>query len=131
MMWLISIVGNKEPTFDARYVLEMLDSQSTAKQHRLNSAIASLIEDFDIVHFIPMDKDDEDSISVVLQHVDNCIQCVTDLVRSHVVRIESDLYRFFVHGIVILPEVVLAFLRFQVVAAHFQCDSKESVNCSK
>mmetsp|Transcript_17752 Transcript_17752/g.46329 ORF Transcript_17752/g.46329 Transcript_17752/m.46329 type:complete len:273 (+) Transcript_17752:328-1146(+) len=59
---------------DPRYILEMLDERSTPKQKGLNAAIASLIEDFDLVHFLPMNKDDEESVSIVLQHVDNAIQ---------------------------------------------------------
>ena len=59
---------------DPQYILKVLDSRSTPKQHRLNAAIASLIEDFSLVHFLPMDKEDEDSVSLVLQQVDNCMQ---------------------------------------------------------
>eukprot|EP00040_Diaphanoeca_grandis_P011467 m.58799 g.58799 ORF g.58799 m.58799 type:complete len:270 (-) comp22614_c0_seq1:30-839(-) len=59
---------------DPRYILEILDERSSAKQHGLNAAIASLLEDFNLVRFVPMSKDDEDMISVVQQQVDNCMQ---------------------------------------------------------
>jgi len=59
---------------DPEYILKVLDGRSTPKQHRLNAAIASLIEDFSLVSFVPMDREDEDSVSLVLQQVDNCMQ---------------------------------------------------------
>lgn len=46
--------------------MEMLDEHSTKKQRGLNAAIASLIEDFDLVHFLPMNKDDEDSVRILI-----------------------------------------------------------------
>jgi len=59
---------------DPQYILEILDSRSTTKQHGLNAAIASLIEDFALVRFVPMAKEDPDSVSIVQQQIDNCIQ---------------------------------------------------------
>ena len=59
---------------DPEYILKVLDGRSTPKQHKLNAAIASLIEDFSLVSFVPMDREDEDSVSLVLQQVDNCMQ---------------------------------------------------------
>jgi len=59
---------------DPKYILEILDERSSKKQHGLNAAIASLLEDFNLVRFVPMSKTDEDLISVVQQQVDNAIQ---------------------------------------------------------
>ena len=41
---------------DPEYILKVLDGRSTPKQHKLNAAIASLIEDFSLVSFVPMDR---------------------------------------------------------------------------
>jgi len=59
---------------DPSYILEVLDSRSTKKQHSLNKALASLIEDFSLVKFVPLDRTDEDSIAQVMQAVDLCTQ---------------------------------------------------------
>lgn len=59
---------------DPSYILEVLDSRSTKKQHSLNRAIASLIEDFSLVQFIPLDRSDEDSVNAVMMTVDTCMQ---------------------------------------------------------
>lgn len=39
-------------------------------------AVYSQIEDFNMVQFLPLDVTDEDSIGIVLSHIDNAIQCV-------------------------------------------------------
>lgn len=59
---------------DPRYILESLDRRTTPKQHLLNRAIASLIEEYSLVQFLPMDRTDEDSINVIMMTIDNCLQ---------------------------------------------------------
>lgn len=59
---------------DPQYILDILDHRSSPKQHGLNAAIASLVDDFNLVKFVAMSKDDSDSVSVVQQQIDNCIQ---------------------------------------------------------
>ena len=46
-----------------RYIQDLLDTRSTPRQRRLNAAIASLIEDFSLVRFLPMDREDPDTVS--------------------------------------------------------------------
>merc|ERR1712072_1468496 len=40
----------------------------------LNRAMVQLIEDYNMVQFIPLDVTDEDSVGYVLSHIDNAIQ---------------------------------------------------------
>ena len=52
-------------------------TSSTTKRpsfHRLNRAVAGLIESFNMVHYLKLDVRDEDSVGAILSHVDDCIQ---------------------------------------------------------
>jgi len=49
------------------------------KQHRLTEAICSLLDDYSMVSFVPLNITDEDSIDHVLSHIDNTIQYGEDL----------------------------------------------------
>ena len=42
--------------------------------HRLTESICSLIDDFSMVNFVPLDISDEESITVVMSHIDHAIQ---------------------------------------------------------
>jgi hypothetical protein len=44
-----------------------------ARYAKLNEAIAELVEQYSMVSFVPLDLSDEDSIDVLLQHVDNAL----------------------------------------------------------
>lgn len=50
-----------------------------ARHAALTDSIASLLEDFSMVSFVPLDPTDEDSMAAVLAHVDNSIQYGEDL----------------------------------------------------
>jgi GTPase SAR1 family protein len=45
-----------------------------ASFHRLNKAVAQLIDDFSMVSFLKLDVQDEDSIGAVLSYIDDAIQ---------------------------------------------------------
>lgn len=49
------------------------------KQHRLTEAICSLLDDYSMVSFVPLNITDENSIDHVLSHIDNTIQYGEDL----------------------------------------------------
>ncbi|KAK4046536.1 hypothetical protein OIV83_005988 [Microbotryomycetes sp. JL201] len=53
---------------------ESANKSTNPKFHALNSAIAHLIEENNLVQFLPLDVTDEDSIGVILSHIDNAIQ---------------------------------------------------------
>ncbi|XP_076811111.1 GPN-loop GTPase 3-like [Clavelina lepadiformis] len=49
------------------------------KYQRLTEAICQIIDDYGLVRFLPLDRSDEESISIVLQHIDTAIQYGEDL----------------------------------------------------
>eukprot|EP00271_Cylindrocystis_brebissonii_P007643 TRINITY_DN21209_c0_g2_i1.p1 TRINITY_DN21209_c0_g2~~TRINITY_DN21209_c0_g2_i1.p1 ORF type:complete len:287 (-),score=61.37 TRINITY_DN21209_c0_g2_i1:549-1409(-) len=59
---------------DARLLLAELNQHTSKKFGRLNHAMASLVDDYSMVNFIPLDVRDEDSINYVLSTIDNAIQ---------------------------------------------------------
>ncbi|XP_055861759.1 GPN-loop GTPase 3-like [Biomphalaria glabrata] len=65
-----------EPELDAM-LMEETDSQG--KFHALNKAIAHLLDDFSLVHFVPLDYTDEESITDLLMRIDMAIQYGEDL----------------------------------------------------
>ncbi|RXK40999.1 ATP(GTP)-binding protein Fet5 [Tremella mesenterica] len=44
------------------------------RYQRLNKAVVSLIEDQNIVSFLPLDVSDEDSVNTIMSHIDNMMQ---------------------------------------------------------
>lgn len=55
-------------------------SRSTDTRFRgLNKAIASILDDFSMVAFVPLDPTEEDSVEVVLSHVDRALQYGEDM----------------------------------------------------
>jgi hypothetical protein len=59
---------------DPNLVEEDVHAQTNPKFHGLNRAVAGLIEDQNIVSFLPLDVTDEDSVNTVLSHIDNMMQ---------------------------------------------------------
>lgn len=58
---------------------EFDNSRFSNKFKKLNSAIATMIEDYSLVKFLPLDQTDEDSINDVLLQIDSAIQYGEDL----------------------------------------------------
>jgi len=54
-------------------VAEMQHSTPTRLQ-KMNTALAQLIEDYNMMNYIPLNVNDEDSLSLLLQQIDNAIQ---------------------------------------------------------
>lgn len=53
---------------------EMEIIESRRRRHRLTTSICSVLDDFSMVSFLPLNITDEDSIDLVLMHVDNLVQ---------------------------------------------------------
>lgn len=51
-----------------------LSASTGPKFRRLNAAVASLLDEYSLVSFVPLDISDEDSIGEVLLQVDMAIQ---------------------------------------------------------
>ena len=56
-----------------------LDNESNPAYARLNSALCSLIDDFSLVGFLPLNIYDPDSLNFVLSHIDQAIQYGEDV----------------------------------------------------
>eukprot|EP00730_Choanoeca_flexa_P002009 TRINITY_DN10876_c0_g2_i5.p1 TRINITY_DN10876_c0_g2~~TRINITY_DN10876_c0_g2_i5.p1 ORF type:complete len:271 (+),score=62.50 TRINITY_DN10876_c0_g2_i5:105-917(+) len=59
---------------DADYLLAEANERTSAKQHTLNAALATLIDDFSLVRFVPLDSTDEDAVAMVMMQADHCLQ---------------------------------------------------------
>jgi len=59
---------------DPTLLADEVNSRTNPKFHALNEAIVRLIEDYNMVQFIPLDLTDTESLNFVLSHIDNAIQ---------------------------------------------------------
>lgn len=59
---------------DPTLILSEANAQNNSKYHNLNKAIVSLIEDFALINFRPLDVTSEDSVGALLSHIDNALQ---------------------------------------------------------
>jgi len=59
---------------DPLLLVDEVNAVTNPRFHALNQAIVQLIEDFNMVQFLPLDVTDEDSLELVLSHIDNTLQ---------------------------------------------------------
>lgn len=59
---------------DPMLLLEDINAETNPKFHALNQAIVDLIQDHNLVSFLPLDVTQEDSVGAVLSHIDNAMQ---------------------------------------------------------
>lgn len=64
---------------DPSLLLEDLNATTSPKFAALNEALLRLIDDFNLVSFIPLNITDEDSVAVTLQHIDHAMQYGEDV----------------------------------------------------
>lgn len=62
-----------------KMLAEELDESTDERFKRLNAAFGTLVDDYSLVKFVPLDVSDEDSIGHVLAHIDHAIQYGEDL----------------------------------------------------
>lgn len=60
-------------------ILDDLAGGTSSKFEQLNVAMGALLEDYSMVSFVPLDISDDESVELVLSHVDNAIQYGEDL----------------------------------------------------
>lgn len=68
-----------EPDLPVLLNEEFDESKFSNKFKKLNTAISSVIEDYSLVKFVPLDMSEEDSITDLLLQIDNAIQYGEDL----------------------------------------------------
>ncbi|KAI5452256.1 hypothetical protein NCC49_000820 [Naganishia albida] len=59
---------------DPMLLLEDINQETNPKFHALNQAVVDLIQDHNIVSFLPLDVTNEDSVNSALSHIDNAMQ---------------------------------------------------------
>ncbi|KAH9824768.1 GPN-loop GTPase [Melampsora americana] len=59
---------------DPDLLVDEVNSKTNVKFHNLNQAISQLIQDFNMVSFLPLDVTDEESLGTILSHIDNSMQ---------------------------------------------------------
>ncbi|CAG8540653.1 3207_t:CDS:2, partial [Ambispora leptoticha] len=64
---------------DPLLLTEEVNAETNPKFHKLNKAIVQLIDDYNMVSFLPLNINDEESVEVVLSHIDNATQYGEDL----------------------------------------------------
>ncbi|KAF6256362.1 hypothetical protein COO60DRAFT_1640782 [Scenedesmus sp. NREL 46B-D3] len=59
---------------DPQHLMDSLSASTGPRFRRLNAAVASLLDEYSLVSFVPLDISDEDSIGEVLLQIDMAIQ---------------------------------------------------------
>jgi len=59
---------------DARVLSDELNTTMPGRFRALNGTVATMLDEFSLVSFVPLDISDEDSVQYVLDHVDNSLQ---------------------------------------------------------
>lgn len=67
---------------DTGAILSDLKRNMHPRYRKLNEGMASLIDEYSLVSFVALNREDEDSIELCLAHVNNCIQYGEDLEPS-------------------------------------------------
>lgn len=63
-----------EPSMSTLLFDEFEDEKFSAKFKKLNAAIATMIDDYSLVKFLPLDQTNEDSLNDILLQIDMCLQ---------------------------------------------------------
>lgn len=64
---------------DTQAVVDDLKKNMHPKYRKLNEAMGRLLDEYSLVSFVTLNREDEDSIELCLAHVNNCIQYGEDL----------------------------------------------------
>ncbi|TPX47737.1 hypothetical protein SeLEV6574_g02478 [Synchytrium endobioticum] len=75
---------------DTDLLAEDVNANMAPKFHDMNQALVRLIDEFNMVGFIPLDNTDEDSIALILQHIDHATQYGEDIEPKEIVDPDVD-----------------------------------------
>merc|ERR1719174_2730358 len=59
---------------DTSAIIQDLKGSMLPRYKRLNEAMGELLDEYSLVSFVALNRSDEDSIELVLAHINNCIQ---------------------------------------------------------
>nr|XP_039260373.1 GPN-loop GTPase 3-like [Styela clava] len=57
---------------------DMCDTYHDKKYQKLTESLCQIIDDYSMVRFLPLDRSDEESINIILQHIDTAMQFSED-----------------------------------------------------
>ncbi|KAJ3415647.1 ATP binding protein [Chytridiales sp. JEL 0842] len=75
---------------DPTLLMEDANKSTRPKLHALNRAMVQLIDEFNMVSFVPLNIHDEDSVELVLSQIDNAIQYGEDVEPKEPKDMEED-----------------------------------------
>ncbi|KAL2916358.1 hypothetical protein HK105_204114 [Polyrhizophydium stewartii] len=64
---------------DTSLLLEDANKETRSKFHDLNRALVRLIDEYNMVNLLPLNINDEDSVTLILDHIDRAVQYGEDL----------------------------------------------------
>ncbi|TPX35229.1 hypothetical protein SmJEL517_g02301 [Synchytrium microbalum] len=70
---------------DSDLLEDSTNPTTKSKFHELNKAIVRVIDEYNMVGFIPLDNSDEDSVALILQHIDHATQFGEDAEPKEIV----------------------------------------------
>jgi GPN-loop GTPase len=76
--------------FDASLIADKLDDEMGAQFASLNHAFATLIDDYNLVGYVPLNINDDDTVSTLLQQIDNALQYGDDVEPKNFLQGEDD-----------------------------------------
>ncbi|SMN22781.1 similar to Saccharomyces cerevisiae YLR243W GPN3 Putative protein of unknown function [Maudiozyma saulgeensis] len=59
---------------DSSLLLQTADADTNPRFHKLNQAIAGLVDDFGMVQFLPLEAKNDDSVSTIISYIDDVTQ---------------------------------------------------------
>lgn len=67
-----------DPEMQNLLLADMCDTYHDKKYQKLTESLCQIIDDYSMVRFLPLDKSDEESINIILQHIDTALQFSED-----------------------------------------------------
>ncbi|XP_039260373.2 GPN-loop GTPase 3-like [Styela clava] len=67
-----------DPEMQNLLLADMCDTYHDKKYQKLTESLCQIIDDYSMVRFLPLDRSDEESINIILQHIDTAMQFSED-----------------------------------------------------
>ncbi|KAI8930317.1 GPN-loop GTPase [Entophlyctis helioformis] len=82
----MDLLGERKPAeldrffeVDSSLLLDDANKETRPKFHALNEALVRLIDEYNMVNFLPLNIKDEDSVANILEHIDHAVQYGEDM----------------------------------------------------
>lgn len=67
-----------DPEMQSLIIAEMCETYHDKKYQKLTETLCQIIDDYSMVRFLPLDRSAEESINIILQHIDMALQYAED-----------------------------------------------------